>query len=233
MAIPIPARTAGPRSRQLPGGRPLGAQVYEQLRDLIVDGELAPGAPLVQEQLAEQLGVSRTPLREALNRLVHEGLADWVAGSGFVVRDLSDADVSDVYQVRQTLELMALRLAGGGHDRVALAVLESLVDDMVRTDPADAGAQFELNRQFHRALIEPCGNPVLLRLIEQLWDNPVNRRITRSYLQHDAGNVDTMVAEHRALLAAAAQRDTDRLVELAAAHLRAGYGDVLSDTAGG
>lgn len=208
--------------------RPLAARIHDELRDLVVDGDLLPGAPLVQEQIAERLGVSRTPVREALGRLVHEGLVEWVAGGGYVVRDLGDQQITEVYQVRQNLESMALRLASGRHDRVRLARLTMLVEQMAATRPGEVAAHFELNRAFHRALVEPCGNALLVTMIDQLWDHPVNRRITRSYVLADPSNVDRMVAEHRALVAAAAAGDEEALLERYAAHVRDGYGDLLS-----
>ncbi len=210
------------------GAQPLAARIHDELRDLVVDGGLPPGAPLVQEQIAERLGVSRTPVREALGRLVHEGLVEWVAGGGYVVRDLGDQQITEVYQVRQNLESMALRLACGRHDRVRLARLTMLVEEMAATAAGEAAAHFELNRAFHRALVEPCGNALLVTMIDQLWDHPLNRRITRSYVLSDPSNVERMVAEHRALVAAAAAGDEDALLERYAAHVRDGYGDLLS-----
>ncbi|MER6563192.1 GntR family transcriptional regulator [Streptomyces sp. NPDC001027] len=208
--------------------RPLGVRVYEQLRDEIVSGGLEADSPLVQEQLAERLGVSRTPLRDALNRLAHEDLVTWVPGSGYIVNALNPSDISQVYQVRQSLETLALRLACGSHDRAQSARLVALIEDMAASDPLDAAAQFELNRAFHMSLIEPCGNALLLRMIDTLWDHPVNRRITRSYVD-DAANVPLMVSEHRALFEAARAGEEERLVRLATEHMYAGYQKTLPE----
>ncbi|GGS13193.1 GntR family transcriptional regulator [Streptomyces humidus] len=208
--------------------RPLGVRVYERLRDEIVSGGLEADSPLVQEQLAERLGVSRTPLRDALNRLAHEDLVTWVPGSGYIVNALKPSDISEVYQVRQSLETLALRLACGRHDRAQLARLLALIEDMAASDPVDAVAQFELNRAFHMSLIEPCGNALLLRMIDTLWDHPVNRRITRSYVD-DAANVPLMTSEHRAIFEAARAGDEERLVRLATEHMYAGYQETLPE----
>jgi DNA-binding GntR family transcriptional regulator len=218
----------GRGARSGTAGQPLAAQVYEDVRDLIVEGQLAAESPLVQEQLAERLGVSRTPVREALNRLVHEGLAGWAAGSGFFVRRLSDHEITEVAQVRENLELMALRLACGKHSRVQLAGLTTLIEEMAAADPTDFAAHFELNRRFHRVLIEPCGNNLLVGMIDQLWDHPINRRITQSYVLRDPSNVEAMVQQHRAILDAAAVADEERLLALATDHMREGYGETLS-----
>jgi len=211
--------------------RPLGVRVYERLRDEIVAGALAADVPLVQEQVAEKLGVSRTPVRDALNRLAHENLVTWLPGSGYIVNALQPHEITDVYQVRQSLETLALRLACGRHDQAQLARLTAVIEDMAAADPADSAAQFELNRQFHMSLSEPCGNALLLRMINALWDHPVNRRITRSYV-HDAANVSLMVGEHRAILEAARAADPELLVRLATEHMYTGYGETLPEDAG-
>lgn len=208
--------------------RPLGVRVYERLRDEIVSGALEADAPLVQEQLAERLGVSRTPLRDALNRLAHEDLVTWVPGSGYIVNALKPSDISEVYQVRQSMETLALRLACGRHDRAQLNRLLALIEDMAASDPLDSAAQFELNRAFHMSLIEPCGNALLLRMIDTLWDHPVNRRITRSYVD-DAANVPLMVSEHRAIFEAARAADEELLIRLATQHMYTGYRETLPE----
>ncbi len=206
--------------------RPLSVRVYERLRDAIVSGSLAADTALVQEQLAATLGVSRTPVRDALSRLAHDDLVTWLPGSGYLVNALQSSDVAEVYQVRQALETLALRLACGRHDQAQLARLTAAIEDMDAADPADAAAQFELNRKFHISLIEPCGNDLLLRMLDGLWDHPVNRRITRSYVR-DGGNVPLMVSEHRAILDAARLADAELLIRLATRHMYHGYQEAL------
>lgn len=205
----------------------MGVVAYEAIRDAIVEGRHVPGSQLVQEQLADELGVSRTPIRDALNRLTQEGLATWRPGLGFVVNDLSDEEIIHVHQVRERLESLALELACGRLDRVQVARLRLLIEEMAAADPTDAKAQYDLNRQFHQALIEPCGNPLLLSLLDQLWDNPLSRRITRSYI-HDQQNVSRMIAEHQEILQASLEDDLERLLTLAKSHMQEGYSDSLS-----
>ncbi len=218
--------TAVPRlSRSLREG-PLPARVYEHLRDQIVTGELPADAALVQEQIAQALGVSRTPVREALNRLTHEGLATWVPGNGYVVNGLTERDVLDVREVRRTLEPLATRLACGRHDPASVSRLTALVEQMAGADPGDSAGHFELNRRFHRALVEPCGNTLLIKMLDTLLDHPVSRRITRSYVS-DPDNVALMVAEHRELVAAAAAADLQALVTLSERHVSSGYEKAL------
>jgi DNA-binding GntR family transcriptional regulator len=217
-----------PLERSPRDGRPLPVRVYEALRDQIVSGDLVADAQLVQEQVAESLGVSRTPVRDALNRLSHEGLVTWLPGRGYLVNALSERDVVEVYQVRRLLEVEAARLAFGRHDAVLLSQLNGLVEVMAATDDNDTAAMFDLNRRFHRTLVEPCDNALLLKMLDTLWDHPVNRRITRSYL-HTAGTAASMVDEHRELLRAAAETEETRFLELTSHHLSTGYDDAARD----
>lgn len=208
-------------------GRPMADVVYESLRDAVVEGRYEPGEKLVQEQVAEELGVSRTPVRDALNRLAHEGLVQAVHGSGYLVSDLTDQDITEVFQVRERLETLALQLACGKLTRLQRARIETLIEEMAEADAADAASQFDLNRRFHQAMIEPCGNRFLLLMLDQLWDHPVSRRITRSYI-HDEENVGLMIDEHRQILQASLEDDPQRLVQLSTEHMTAGYGETLS-----
>ncbi len=202
--------------------RPLGVLVYEQLRTMIVSDELAPDAQIVQERVADELGVSRTPVREALNRLSHEGLVTWVAGLGYVVSALADHDIADVQQVRGVLEPLAMTLAVVRYTAAHLAAATALVDEMAGADAADAGTHFELNRRFHLAMTTPCGNTLLTTMLDDLWNQPINRRITAAYIR-TPGNTQRMIDEHRQIVAAATNRDAALLQSLVDDHLRTGY----------
>lgn len=211
--------------------RPLQIRVYEELRDLIVTGELAEDAQLVQEQVAEALGVSRTPVRDGLNQLAHEGLVTWIPGRGYLVNALSERDVVEVFQARRLLEVEAARLAYGKHDQALISRLNALIEDMAATADDDITRLFELNRSFHRTLVEPCGNSLLLKMLDTLWDHPVNRRITGSYMAA-AGTAAEMIGEHRDLLAAAAGTDEARFLDLVAHHITTGYDDAARAVTG-
>ncbi|OFE18697.1 hypothetical protein BA895_00370 [Humibacillus sp. DSM 29435] len=211
-------------------GEPVAEAVYRHVRDAIVDGAYPADAQLVQEQVADQLGVSRTPVREALNRLAAEGLVTWVPRSGYTVNALTDADITDVFEVRQSLEVLALRHACGQLNRTQAAKVRVLIAEMDEADPTDAAAQFELNRLFHQAMVEPCRNRYLLGLLDQLWSNPVSRRITGSYI-HDARNVARMVQEHEQILQASLDNDVETLVRLSQQHMTQGYGDARQPSA--
>jgi DNA-binding GntR family transcriptional regulator len=211
-----------PLTRSVRDARPLGVHVYEQLRSMIVSQQFTEDEQLVQERIAGELGVSRTPVREALNRLSQEGLVSWVAGVGYMVNALTDHDIADVQQVRSALEPLAMSLALGNHTAGTLAEAMAATERMATIDADDVDAHFELNRRFHLTMVRPCGNALLVRMLDDLWNQPINRRITGAYVRI-AGNAERMVDEHRLIVDAAAAGDRPRLLALVADHLRAGY----------
>lgn len=206
----------------------MGTVVYESVRDAIIEGRYGADEKLVQEQVAGDLGVSRTPVRDALNRLALEGLVTWLPGSGYLVNELTDQDITEVFEVRRNLEVLALEKSCGRLSRVQASRVNTIIEEMAAADPTDAAAQFDLNRRFHQAMIEPAGNQLLLTMLDQLWDHPVSRRITRSYI-HDEENVGRMIEEHRQILQACLDDDVQRLTTLSAKHMTEGYGETLSE----
>ncbi|MFF5791962.1 GntR family transcriptional regulator [Paeniglutamicibacter sp. NPDC012692] len=193
--------------------RPLAVRVHERITSEIVDGTLKPGTALVQEQVALQYGVSRTPVRDALAQIAMEGLATLVPGSGYVVNDLTVQDVHHVFEVRYALEQLALRQAIGHHTPAQLVRLRALIDEFETVEATDAGEQFRLGREFHLKLIEPCPNNYLRDTLQNIWDHPIQRRITRTYpigAEHQA----TVAREHREILAALTPGDTEKIIRL-------------------
>jgi DNA-binding GntR family transcriptional regulator len=196
--------------------------IYERLRDDIVSGIYSTGKVLVQEQVAADLGTSRTPVRDALNRLTQEGLVEWNPGNGYAVVPLTDSTISHVHSVRERLETLALSLACGRLDRVEVAKITLLIEEMRAADPDDAAVQYSLNRRFHQSMLAPCGNPLLLKILDDLWDHPASRLITREYIRGEHA-VQRMVSEHEAMLRATIDGDIETLVHLATAHVDDGY----------
>ena len=176
---------------------PLGDQVYGELTKLLQLGELAPGSRVRDAALAQRLGVSRTPVREALLRLSREGLLEAGAGRGFRVRPLDRAELRDVGALLAELEPMALRLAPEpGPDR--LARLDGLVRQMEQSR-SDAARVIELDETWHQVLLEECPNRRLLDIIATL------RRVPRRYLYaylRAAGRLGLSTLHHTRVLTA-------------------------------
>ncbi|HZQ64133.1 MAG TPA: GntR family transcriptional regulator [Gaiellaceae bacterium] len=198
--------------------RPLWQRAHERLRDEIISGRLTPGTELQEVVLAESLGVSRGPIREALGRLAAEGLVTVRPRRGAVVRALSAEEFLEAYQVREALEVMAVRLAVAKLTPDDLAELGRLIDEMsARAERGDVRGFFEANAAFHRVFFDVAGNRMLAELHRQVRDQ-IDRHRQRSLELR--GNVHRSVAEHRAILRAVQSGDVERAAHLVSEHIR-------------
>jgi DNA-binding GntR family transcriptional regulator len=205
-----------PESRRL-DSEPLSEQVYRVLRDAICDGLFEDHTHLVQGELAAQMNVSRTPVRDALLRLAQEKLVRAVGARGYIVEELSERDVLDIYEVRLTLEVQAAILAlpnfGAADIRRLKEINDNINDpDFVASDP------YDLNLQFHMAVIEPCPNRLMVKIIRDTWDQPMSRRIFRRQRAEHEGHAK-LVDNHQAILAAVIDRDGETLETALTEHL--------------
>ena len=198
--------------------RTLWQRVHERLREQILSGELEPGAELAEVALSEQLGVSRGPVREALGRLASEGLVIVRPRRGAVVRSLSKDEFLELYQVREALEMMAVRLAVPRLSDEDFDELQRLNETMARHAERNEVARFfEANLVFHDRLLEASGNTKLQELSRQLvWQ--LGRYRLRSLTLR--GNLQRSVTEHAAILRAAKRGDADRAAHLMSEHIR-------------
>jgi DNA-binding GntR family transcriptional regulator len=196
----------------------LWQRVYDHLRAEILAGRLEPGTELAEVALSEQLGVSRGPLREAIGRLAAEGLVTVRPRRGAVVRSLSKQEFVELYQVREALEMLAVRLAVprlGGED---VAELERLVAAMTaHAERSEVTEFFEANSAFHLLLVEGAGNTKLRELYDQLLAQLGRYRLQSLTLR---GNLERSVAEHAAILRAIKRREADRAAHLMSEHIR-------------
>jgi DNA-binding GntR family transcriptional regulator len=199
-------------------GRTLWQRVYDHLREEILSGSLTPGAELSEVALAESLGVSRGPIREAIGRLASEGLVTVRPRRGAVVSSLSTEEFVELYQVREALELLAVKLAVPRLRPEDITVLQALIDEMsARAERNEVEAFFEANSAFHLRLAEASGNVKLLELYEQLVAQLGRYRLRSLTLR---GNLERSVAEHAAILRAAKRGDAERAAHLMSEHIR-------------
>jgi len=196
----------------------LWERVYDYLRGEILDGRLEPGTELAETGLSEHLGVSRGPLREAISRLAAEGLITVRPRRGAVVRSLSEEEFLELYQVREALETMAVKLAT---PRLAADDLRQLADLNRAMDAygaqGDVERFFEANQAFHARFLERSGNGKLYAMHQQLLDQLGHYRMRSLTLR---GNLRRSVSEHAEILRAAKRGDGDRAAELMAEHIR-------------
>jgi DNA-binding GntR family transcriptional regulator len=190
---------------------------YERIRSLVVEGEILPGARLGQVELAEQLGISRTPVREALRRLTGEGLVEFLPNRGFRAAGLGLDEVLRRLEVRLLLEPGIARLAAERRTGEHLAELEAAIE---REEAAATRiAAHDASREFHLVLARATGNPELVSVFGSLWIVEIGRRLLAARAAtSDWQGVDA--SEHRALAAAIRARDGDRAAALMADHVR-------------
>jgi len=150
-------------------------RVYAALRDRILAGDLPHSARLHQEQLSEELGVSRTPLREALGRLAADGLVELLPQRGARVADITREDMEAAYAARLVLEPAAAALAARRRPPDALAEMHRALAD--HRHATDVQAAFTANRAFHLAVVRAAENPFLLRFAEMLWVRRIGLRV--------------------------------------------------------
>jgi DNA-binding GntR family transcriptional regulator len=188
--------------------------VAQALRDAILRGALRGGQPLRQEELAEQFGVSRIPIREALWQLSAEGLVVLAPNRGAAVAALSADEVQEIYDIRIGLETTALRLAIPNLSPAILARARDVLDAI--DGESQVALWAALNWDFHATLYAPAGRPRLLALIKTMHDN-VGRylRIYLSIMQFQSRSQE----EHRALLAACQRYDSGAALDLLTQHL--------------
>lgn len=194
----------------------LGSAVYAELRKRIVDGELRSGDRLREVELASSLGVSRTPVREALKRLENDGLIAYVSSRGVIVAELTAEQAVELYALREVLEGAAARFAA----QHALEPETRLLQDMLnrqREIGDDPDQQSKLNRSFHQTIYRMAHNRYLLGVLTKAQDYMVLLHQT-AYLA--PGRSDTAYAEHMEIVNAIARRDPDAAEAAARRHIR-------------
>jgi len=203
--------------------RNLSEQIFNIVREQIVSGKLPVERPIRQDAMANELGVSKIPLREALARLEQEGLLVSQANRGFFVRPMSASEAEEIFALRLAIEPQAL--AAGAMDaseeeqqdaRDALAAL-----DLAAVDHLDDVAA--RNRDFHMALVRPGRRLLTTQLIERL--HVMSERYVHKHLE-PAGREDRAHLEHQVLLQAWTTRDAARAKELAAEHINGTLSDL-------
>jgi DNA-binding GntR family transcriptional regulator len=196
-------------------------RVCAALREAITSGRLAPEERIKQEQIAAELGVSRTPVREALHLLEREGLVRLVPRRGAIVQGFTAADVRELYELRELLEPAAAALAtarANAEERRAVQRLARL------TDRPSGG--FAPNRDFHHALCAPCGNGLVMRTLDSVWTHRAAEGLF-AYQTLPPGAVERLAAEHAAIADAFAEADAARVRALVHDHVRAAGSDAL------
>jgi DNA-binding GntR family transcriptional regulator len=220
MTIDSAEPASAPTRRRTNGSRRpnLHDTVVARLRDLIVEGILAPGARIAERQLCESLGVSRTPLREALKVLASEGLVELLPNRGARVARLDERDVEDMFQVMGALEALAGALACAHMTEAELAEIAALHYEMLaQYTRRKLPEYFRLNQAIHAAIVAAARNPILAATYQSLAGRIRRARYFANLSEERWRNA---VEEHEAILQALQARDGARLARLLEDHLR-------------
>jgi DNA-binding GntR family transcriptional regulator len=221
----LAAESAGATRRK--GHLHLGAA--SRLRAMITSGELPPGTRLREVQLCEKLGVSRTPLREALRTLAAEGLVNQLPNRSMVVAALDAPDIEHLYRVFGAIEGLAGELACERVTEAQLGEMGRLLSRMVDLhDRGERGEYMRINQQIHRMVIDIAANPVLLSVWQSLAPR-VER--ARALANLDRSRWTAALIEHTKMFAALAARDGEQLRRLASAHFLNGLPYIAALTA--
>lgn len=194
------------------------AVVYERLRLDIMEGRLAAGERLLEQDLSAQFRVSRTPVREALHRLVAERLATAQPRAGVVVAGPGPAEIIEAYVVREALEGLAARLAterASDADRVRLSLILGQLERAIHNGDMDAGLRLTI--ELHRCVWQMCGNGELARIMEDLEAR--GQALRRATLRL-VGRAEDGLIEHRAIVEAIINHQPDEADARAREHMR-------------
>ncbi|MBB2499238.1 GntR family transcriptional regulator [Amycolatopsis echigonensis] len=205
----------------------LSEQIYDRVRDAIMRGEVEPGQALKPQELAARYEVSLAVVREALVRLVGEGLAERLTNRGFAVPTLADQRWQEIIEARRTVEPAMLRMSVARGDLEWETRVRAAGHRLARTPmyvPEEgsyySAAWAEAHRLFHRTLLDGCGNAVLLETFDRMW---MASELARRWTVHPAYRipVEDVLAQHEGLERAALSRDPEAAAELLTDHLAA------------
>ena len=207
--------------------RPLHEEATDRLRDLIVQGRLAPGARLNERLLTAQLGVSRTPLREAFKVLATEGLVELLPNRGAIVSQLDPVRLSESLAVMGALEALAGELACLNATDAQVNEIRALHFEMLAYHArGDLAGYFKFNQAIHLKIVKYSGNAVLFNAYRQM---NANVRRARYMANLSKERWDAAVREHDAILAALSARDVARIKALLSDHLAHKLSSVLAE----
>ncbi|MCE0762690.1 GntR family transcriptional regulator [Pseudonocardia kujensis] len=204
--------------KQLPETASVNAQVLASLRAAVISGELAPGSLHSVQNLATQLGVSRTPVREALIKLAQQGMVRFERNRGVRILLTSLHDLEEVFALRLLLEPPAVRRATtrlDGNQRRELRRMFAHMEKAAKAD--DEFTMFEHDRRFHRVLLEASGNARLAAFVDGLRDMVLRRGVSTA---RESRSLDDIVAEHRAILDLIEAGDAEGAAKAMREHVR-------------
>ena len=206
----------------------LSARVYNQIKNLILCNEIMPGQKLHHQQLSERLGVSRTPIREALTRLVQEGYVSFLPNRGFTCKEIRKQEAEELYELREALEAFAVEKAIESLTDQALHELRAKMNAYGR----DVHNRFTRDRlvydqDLHLQIADLTGNETLKNMLRHVFERIVLKRRTDGL--YDAARGVAAHQEHLRLLEAMERRDISEAIRVLRNHIQTGKKNVMAD----
>jgi DNA-binding GntR family transcriptional regulator len=207
--------------------KPLGEHVFDSLKQAIIRGNMSPGEWLVESHIAETLGISRTPVREAIHKLEREGLIERQPRGGFTVLGLSRDDIEETFGIRAVLEGYAARLAATKHSKEELEALKSKIEEFEKClDRNQLNKLTQINTEFHNMLYAMSKSPKLIHLINSLKDQIFR---FRQMILKEAKMAKVSNEDHKQMLKLIRLRDANGVELLVRDHIIRGQEVVLKD----
>jgi DNA-binding GntR family transcriptional regulator len=208
--------------KQLPNVQSrLASDVYEQILGAVLSGHIAPGARIVQEKIAAEINVSRTPVREALLRLEQEGILEISGRSGFTIRKIGDGEVRQIYQAREAVEGYAARLVSEARDTAQFDRIGKVIAREEKLSSQNVEDYFHANKRIHRAIVEETGNRYMLEQFDGIWNRGISFRL---FAAIDTAELGASLAAHHLLLDAIASGTPGEAQQAMILHIRDGLG---------
>ncbi len=197
----------------------LADQVYDQIVQAIRDGTISTDDRIVQEKLADEFEISRTPIREALFRMEQEGILTVAGRGGFKIRKLGKREIAEMYSARAAIEGFSARLLADENNPKTIAALRKKISSAENLKDQSVKAYFEANMGIHRAFVEATGNRFLLELFDSIWNRGSSFTIFAS-IQNE--NLSKSLGDHLALVDAIESGDGSTAAEKMIAHIYEG-----------
>jgi DNA-binding GntR family transcriptional regulator len=225
LSMTYPLKKARTKTRAVEN---LSARVYNQIKRLILCNEIMPGQKLHHQELSERLGVSRTPVREALTRLVQEGYVSFLPNRGFTCKEIRIQEAEELYELREALEAFAVERAIAKLNEASLDRLRNRMSSYGR----DVQNRFTRERlvydqEVHLTIVQLAGNETLTNTLSHVFERIVLKRRTDGL--YDQARGLAAHEEHLQLLAAMERRDVAAAVALVRQHIQAGKKNVMAD----
>jgi DNA-binding GntR family transcriptional regulator len=192
----------------------LGTKAYKKLKQMILNGELKPGQKLVQEDLAEKLGVSRTPLLQAISKLSGDYFVETIPRRGAYVRTFSDRDKLGIFDIKSQLEPFGAYHAAQNITEQGLVELEQ-IQEQLKTGGSDLASRVDCDFSFHQCIMQHSGNPFLPEILKTYSSMLLDS-------EHILKSIDKTIEEHQAIIDAIKAKDANSARELMYYHVNGG-----------